>query len=673
MDSCCTGARGNRKRVRALLDAARDRRSGALLVVGEPGAGKSALLDEARAEARDMAALEARGVQSESRLPYASLYQLLRPALGALERIPRAQAAALESALGLREDAAPDLYRVPLAVLTLLAEMAEEGPLLCIVDDVQWIDHDSEQALVFAARRLHAEGAAMLFAAREGEFQPGVLPELRLRPLDVVAVRELLADRSGTAVTEDVARRVAAATGGNALAVAELASLLTPAQLAAREPLPLPLPLSTGVERLFAERVRALAPDTQQLLVVAAADDTGKPEVVLGAAERLALDVSALDAAEQADLVHVDALEVRFRHPLVRSAIYGTAPFSARRAAHSALAEVLNEAGETDRYAWHRAAAALGHDEEVARELEQAARRARSRNAFAAAAGAWERASELSASAEERGRRLAEAATDAWLTGLMPEAARLLAAAEPLVADPVLLANCHRLRGSIELAAGTTTTVVAMLVTGAKRLTDVDPRRALELLALAAEGASLAPDAEAAREIARLAQSLDVGGDKHDEFFIGLLIGFAQQLAGDVGTGITTIRKALAAAEDEAGDVDLMLAAGRAGFYVGDDAAAHRFHDRIVSRARSIGSVGCLAIAGTRVALAEMLVGRWTAANATAEETERLARDTGQSELEAHALIWRGLIAAWRGEEERCRDFVELARAITATHPMSLI
>jgi hypothetical protein len=232
----------------------------------------------------------------------------------------------------------------------------------------------------------------MLFAAREHEFQPGVLPELRLRPLDVVAVRELLADRSGAAVTEGVARRVAAATGGNALAVAELASLLTPAQLTAREPLPQPLPLSTGIERLFAERVRALAPSTQQLLVVAAADDTAKPEVVLGAAERLELDVSALDAAERADLVRVDALEVRFRHPLVRSAIYGTAPFSARRAAHTALAEVLNNAGETDRYAWHRAAAALGHDEEVARELEQAARRARARNAFAAAAGACERA-----------------------------------------------------------------------------------------------------------------------------------------------------------------------------------------------------------------------------------------------------------------------------------------
>src|SRR5262249_57164210 len=189
-------------------------------------------------------------------------------------------------------------------------------------------------------------------------------------------------------------------------------------------PLPLPLPLSTGVERLFAERVRALAPSTQQLLVVAAADDTAKPEVLLGAAERLELDVSALDAAEQADLVRVDALEVRFRHPLVRSAIYGTAPFSARRAAHCALAEVLSEAGEIDRYAWHRAAAALGHDEEVARELEQAARRARARNAFAAAAGAGGRARELSGSPGGGGRRLAEGGDGARPTRREPGAGR---------------------------------------------------------------------------------------------------------------------------------------------------------------------------------------------------------------------------------------------------------
>jgi DNA-binding CsgD family transcriptional regulator len=667
------GRQAERERLAAVLDSARAGRSGALLIVGEPGAGKSALLEDARATAADMTVLEARGVESESQLPYASLHQLLRPALASLHRIPRPQAAALESALGLRENAAPDLYRVPLAVLTLLAEAAEEQPLLCTVDDAQWIDRDSEQALVFAARRLHAEGVAMLFAARSGEFQSGVLPELHAKPLDAAAVRKLLGDRAGTDVTEDVAHRISVATGGNALAVTELSALLTSAQLSGREPLPLPLPLSTGVERLFAERVRGLTAAVQQLLVVAAADDTGKPEVVLGAAERLGLDVAALDAAEQEGLVRIDPIEVRFRHPLVRSAVYGTATFSARQAAHRALAEVLNEAGEADRYAWHLASATVGRDDEVAQELEQAARRARARNAFAAAAGAWERASELSTSSEERGRRLAEAALDAWLTGLLPQAERLIAAAEPLVGDPVLLANCHRLRGSIELAAGTTTAAVRMLVSGARRLSEVDPRRALELLALAAEGASLALDAEASNEIGELAASLDVGGDEHDQFFIGLLVGFANHLAGDVGPGIAAIRKSIALAEDEFDDVDLMLAAGRAAFYVGDDAAALRFHDRIVSRARSIGSVGCLAIAGTRVALAEMLVGRWAAARATAEETSRLAQDTGQAELEAHSLVWRGMIAAWQGDEDGCRDFVDRARAITSTHPMSLI
>ena len=259
------------------------------------------------------------------------------------------------------------------------------------------------------------------------------------------------------------------------------------------------------------------------------------------------------------------------------------------------------------------------------------------------------------------------------MTGLLPQAARLIEAAEPLVDDPVLLANCHRLRGSIELAAGTSTTAINMLVTGAGRLSRVDPRRSLELLALAAEGASLSLDADASRTIADLASSLDVGDDEHDRFFIGLLVGFARHLAGDRRSGIAAIRDALAIAEDEFDDVDLMLAAGRAGFYVGDDAAALRFHTRIVNRARSIGSIGCLAIAGTRLALAETLTGRWAEANATAEETLRLAEDTGQRELEAHALVWLALIAAWQGDEDRSRTSLDRARSITAPRPMTLI
>ena len=660
-------------RLLGLLDDARRGRSGVAVVVGEPGAGKSALLDLVRAAAEGMAVLEAKGVQSEATLPFAALHQLLRPAFELLERLPAPQASALRAAFALQGGGAPDLYRVPLAVLTLLAEAAEDQPLLCVIDDAQWVDGDSAQALTFAARRLQAERIAIVLAAREGEFDAAALPELRLEPLDTIAVEAILTAHAGTAVAPDVARRVASATGGNALAIVELAPLLTREQLAGGESLPQPLPMSAGVERLFADRVRGLPLETRLPLLIAAADDTGRPDAVAAAARRLGSDVAALDSAEEDGLVRVGAAEVSFRHPLVRSAIYGTATFAERRAVHRALAETLKDAGEIDRYAWHLAAATLEADEDVARELEQAAARARSRNAFTAASAAAERAAELSESPHEKGRRLAEAASDAWLTGLLPQAARLIEAAEPLVEDPALLANCHRLRGSIELAAGTSATAINMLVTGARRLGDVDPRRSLELLALAAEGASLSLDADASRAIAELASSLDVGDDEHDRFFIALLVGFARHLAGDTHSGIAAIREALVIAEDEFDDVDLMLAAGRAGFYVGDDTAALRFHTRIVSRARSIGSIGCLAIAGTRLALAETLTGRWSEANATAEETLRLAEDTGQRELEAHAIVWLALIAAWQGDEERSRAHLDRARSITATRPLNLV
>ena len=661
------------ERLLGLLGDARDGRSGAAVVVGEPGAGKSALLELVRSAAAGMVVLEAKGVESEARLPFAALHQLLRPVFGLLERLPPPQASALRAAFALKGGGAPDLYRVPLAVLTLLAEAAEEQPLLCVIDDAQWVDGDSAQALTFAARRLQAERIAIVFAAREGEFDAAALSELNLGPLDTIAVEAILAARSGAAVAPEVARRIASATGGNALAVVEIAPLLTREQLAGNEPLPQPLPMSSGVERLFADRVRDLPADARLPLLIAAADDTGRPDAVAAAARRLGSDLAALGSAEEAGLVRVEAAEIRFRHPLVRSAIYGTATFAERCAVHRGLAETLKDSGEIDRYAWHLAAATLEPDEDVARELEQAAGRARSRNAFTAAAAAAERAADLSPSPHEKGRRLAEAASDAWLTGLLPQAARLIEAAEPLVEDPVLLANCHRLRGSIELAAGTSTTAVNMLVTGAGRLGPVDPRRSLELLALAAEGASLSLDADASRTIAELASSLDVGDDEHDRFFIGLLVGFAHHLAGDRRSSFVAIRDALAIAEDEFDDVDLMLAAGRAGFYVGDDAAALRFHTRIVNRARSIGSIGCLAIAGTRLALAETLTGRWSEANATAEETLRLAEDTGQRELEAHALVWLALIAAWQGDDDRSRDSLARARSLTASRPMSLV
>src|SRR5215208_2608730 len=432
------GRAGEQERLLALLGNARVGHSGAVVVVGEPGAGKSALHDMVRTAAEGMLVLEAKGVQSEATLPFSALHQLLRPAFGLLERLPSPQADALRAAFALEGGGAPDLYRVPLAVLTLLAEAAEDRPLLCVIDDAQWVDGDSAQALTFAARRLHAERIAIVFAAREGGFDAAALPELSLKPLDTTAVEGILAARAGAAVAPDIARRIASATGGNALAVVELAPLLTREQLAGGEPLPQPLPMSSGVERLFADRVRDLPADARLLLLIAAAEDTGRPDAVAAAARRLGSDLTALESAEEAGLVRVEAAEIRFRHPLVRSAIYGTARFAQRRAVHRALAETLMDAGEIDRYAWHLAAATLEPDEEVARQLEQAAGRARSRNAFTAASAAAERAADLSPSPHEKGRRLAEAASDAWLTGLLPQAARLIEAAEPLVDDPVL-------------------------------------------------------------------------------------------------------------------------------------------------------------------------------------------------------------------------------------------
>jgi DNA-binding CsgD family transcriptional regulator/tetratricopeptide (TPR) repeat protein len=667
------GREFERRTLSALLEGSRDGVSGAVILLGGPGAGKSALLSDLQAAATGTVVLTARGIESEAELPYAALHQFTRPLLGSLERLPVEQAGALRGAFGLGEGSDSDEYRVALAVLTLLAEKSEEQPVMCIVDDLHWLDVSSAQVLLFVARRLHAERVLMVFAAREDEVTPTGLQELNLGPLDVAATSFILADRSGATVVDDVAAKVTAATGGNPLAIVELASLLSFDQLAGREPLPSPLPLSAGVERLFADRVATLPIETRTLLLVAASDDTGAADVVFGAASRLGVDSGALEAAERAELVRVEGGELRFRHPLVRSAIYGTAMLSERQSAHRALAEVLKTRGEDDRFAWHLAAATVEFDPTVVAELERAAERARSREAFASAAAAYERAALLSEKREDRGRLLAEAAADAWRAGLLPRAGRLIQAAEPLVDDVLLLANCYRLRGAIELAVGTSTTTMPLLIEAARRTADVDPRRALELLALAGEAAALADDDVAGIAIGELAASLDIDVNARDGFFVALLVGFGHQFAGETAAALAAFREAIEAAADELDDPDLLLAAGRAGFYAGDDEAALRFNRRIVARARSIGSVGCLAIAGSRLAFAEILTGQWVSGLATAQETARLAEDTGQFELAAHAHAWQSIAAAWRGDSEAALAHVEQARASAEGHPMGLV
>jgi hypothetical protein len=368
-----------RARLDGLLADARASRSQALVLRGQPGVGKSALLDWTASRAAPARCLRASGVESELELPFALLHQLLHPVLDHLGALPPVQAQALRGALGLGPGQGKDRFLVAVGVLTVLAEAAADHGLVCIVDDAHWADSASMDALLFAARRLEAEGVVLLFAARDGEadaFAAPGLPGLVLQGLDDEAAAALMAEHAPM-TAEPVRRTLVDGTGGNPLALIELTAALTSAQLAGTERLPEPLPVGLGIQRMFAGVAARLAEPSRVLLTVAASDDTGRLAVIGRAANALGVDLDALGDAEAAGLVAVTAAAVEFRHPLVRSAVYQQAPFTVRQAAHRALAAALDDADDLDRRAWHLAAAATPPDAAVSAELERTAARAR--------------------------------------------------------------------------------------------------------------------------------------------------------------------------------------------------------------------------------------------------------------------------------------------------------
>src|SRR5262245_57615100 len=438
-----------RARLGALLDAARLSRSGVLVLRGEPGIGKTALLEDTRDRATDMHVLSARGVESESELPFAALHQLLRPAFDHIDRLPSPQAAALRGALGLAEGpvhgpvegVGEERFLIFAACLSLLSELAERRPVLCLVDDAHWLDAASADALRFVARRLDAEGIVLVFGAREGEphaFEGPDLESLQVEGLDPESAATLLERGAGGEAAPAVRTRLLEQTRGTALALLELPSVLSAAQLAGTEPLPEALPMTRQVEDVFLERVQRLPEDTRRLLLVAAADDTEQVAVVTRAATARGVGAEALGGAETAGLVSVHGTRLLFRHPLVRSAIYEGATSTERRSAHRALAEVLTDDPEhADRRAWHLASAALEPDEGVVGALEEASARAEARGAYTASARALERAAELTPDAPTRGRRLAFAARAASVAGDHERAVALAKVAAPLADDPL--------------------------------------------------------------------------------------------------------------------------------------------------------------------------------------------------------------------------------------------
>jgi DNA-binding CsgD family transcriptional regulator/tetratricopeptide (TPR) repeat protein len=643
-----------------LLDGARASRSGALVLRGEAGIGKSALLDYAVRKADGMRVLTGSGVETESELPFAGMHQILWPLMDRADDLPEVQNAALRGAFGLTAERVADRFLVSAAMLGLLTTVADDEPLVCVVDDAQWLDGASADALVFAARRLHADPVAVVVAAREGDarrFEAPGLPELHLsglQPSDAAALID--GDASLSSAVRD---QLVEATGGNPLALLELPTALSDDERAGRVPLRPDLPLAERIERAFLARVEPLPQDTRTLLLLAAADDTGNVGTVLRAADALGVQADALDTAEKAGLLTTGGGLVRFRHPFVRSAVYRAAPFGERRATHEALAAALGDDANADRAAWHRAVVATPPDDEVAEALAATADRARHRGGYAAAARALERAAELDSSAGRRTDRLLGAAAAAALAGRPRRAEALLDRAEPAIADPVRQAEAARVRSQLELWVGRPGEAHAIVAEAARAVLPLDRAAGLELLAMTRTLASVSGDAEAQIETSRIAAELDPDPDNDEErFLIALMAGFGQVMEGDTAGGAPLLEEALGLAESFDDPVQLDRAAAGA-FILGDWTRARRLRDHAVRIARDRGAVGLLPhILGFRGAVA--LWDRSLADAATdAAEAVDLADDIGEENARAMPLACLAWIAGLRGDEDECRRLAE--------------
>ena len=492
-----------------LVAAVRTGQSQVLVVRGDPGAGKTALLDYLADQASGVRLVRVAGVQSEMEFAFAGLHQLLTPLLDHLERLPAPQQDALRTVFGIGPGPAPDRFLVALAVLSLLSEAAGEKPLVCVIDDEQWLDQASAQALGFAARRLAADPVGLVFAARVPRAELAGLPELVVGGLAEHDARALLDSALAGPLDARVKDQIIAEADGNPLALLELPRGMTPAELAGGFGLPGASSLTGRIEDSFRRRLDALPTQTRLLLLLAAADPSGDAPLVWRAASLLGLSVQATVPAAEAGLAEFGT-RVRFRHPLVRAVAYRSAPYKERQQVHGALAEATDAATDPDRRAWHRAQAAAGPDEEVAAELEQSASRAQARGGLAATAAFLERSAALTVDAARRGERTVAAAQAHLQAGAFDKALGLLVMAEAGPLDELQSALVDLLRGQIAFSTGLGSDAPPLLVKAAARLQplDLDLARETYLSALsAALFAGHLADAIGLREVARAARA----------------------------------------------------------------------------------------------------------------------------------------------------------------------
>ncbi len=632
-----------------------------MVLRGEAGVGKTALLEYASERASGCRIARAAGVQSEMELAFSGLHQLCAPMLTGLEQLPGPQRDALRVAFGLEVGGAPDPFLVALAVLSLLAEAAESGPLVCVVDDAQWLDRASTQALAFVARRLLAERIVMLFAVRaptdEGVLEG--LPELVVEGITNGDARLLLASGMPGPLDERVRDRILAETRGNPLAILELPRGLTPAELAGGFGLPNTGTLGDRIEQSFIRRLESLPPDAQRLLLTAAAEPVGDVTLLWRAAQELGIPSDAITPAEGAGLIEIGS-RVRFRHPLVRSAVYRAASVPDRQEVHRALADATDPEADPDRRAWHRAHAAAGLDEEVAAELERSAGRAQARGGVAAAAAFLERAAELTPDPNRRGTR-ALAAAEAKLMAGAPDAAHaLLATAELAPLDELERARLQRLRARIAFALRRGSDAPPLLLDAAKRLAPLDAGLAretcLEGLAAAIFTRRLG-DSGNAIEVVRATQASPPGPLAIDS----LLDGLAAWNTAGYAASVPQLRDALDAFRRDAGNAAAnrwLWLACRIAADLWDNETWHELATRGVQLARDSGALSLLPLAASFRAGLHVHAGEFDAASALMDEARAVNDATGNAPLLYVPLV----LACWRGQEIQALGLIEAGR-----------
>jgi DNA-binding CsgD family transcriptional regulator len=645
-----------------VLSAVRDGLSGVLVLRGDAGIGKTVLLERAADHAHDMQLARVAGVQAEMGMGFAGLHQLLVPFLGGLSGLPGPQQQALGLAFGMWEGPAPDRFLVGLAALTLLTDAAATRPVLCLVDDAQWLDQVSVEMLGFIGRRLYADRVAMFFSAREGEGDAAALaglPELVLGGLPEEAASELLAASAGARVDGRVSAQIVSGVAGNPLALVELAGELTPAELSGKVPLSWPLRFGGRLEELYLSRVRALPADTRMLLLVAAADPGGDPELVYKAAGQLGTGPEASEAASARRLVSWRP-RVRFRHPLIRSAAYYAAPLETRRRAHAVLAAVTDPGADPDRRAWHLAEAAAGPDEQVAAGLERSANRAQARGGLAAAAAFLERAAALTPSPARRAERTLAAAQANRQAGAFGKALELVATAEAGPMDEFQSARADWLRGQIAFASGLGSDAPPLLLKAAKRLEPLNLDLARETYIDAWQAAFFAGYLAGAGdllEVSRAARALPPPADPPRPVDL-VLDGFALLVTDGPTAAAPLLRQATSAFAGPGTPEEQIL---RWGFIatVADEALwddeGWRVTVRQVELARGIGALDQLSFLLNRMAVETVWSGDFAAATALIAEAGMVCEATGSR----FAPVAAAMLAAFRGRDAEAVPLIQ--------------